>query len=462
MKKKLVLWGKNEQDEKLLVAASLNPDENTVDIWTFPGEMVTEEFVTKMMKEWRLDQEVAFPEENQKYTTELSLTKSFIPDHIKIDKEDIVNRANTEWQFIVLSKKMFANYMSEVEEFKEKISGLSDFNNEIWDDLKNFWNKVQKQVFDKNLFRDHANSLRDHTNELFAKMKTLRKSMDEEFKKKSKESVQLFGSMLDEVEEKIEKGLGLQPIFEHLKKMQRDFRTAKFTREDRRKIWDRLDKAFKRVKEKRFGGDRSDERSPLERLNRRYDGLLNAINKMEKSILRDEKELVYEDRKSQSPSGQLEEQLRHAKISMINGRIESKKAKLVEMNKTKVELESRIEKEKKLEQKKKEREEIELAKKAAQEKIASQIKEAAKARDENQPDLQKVAETLTDSQTEEKIKKEEDKKEEANQEAEGIAEDIKDVVGDAIDSVKGIASIIAENVADVIEEIKEEFSGEEE
>ena len=61
MKSKLVLWGSNDLDEKLMIAVALRIEDNKVDIWTFPESVATEDFYQQMMKEWRDGGGLEFP-----------------------------------------------------------------------------------------------------------------------------------------------------------------------------------------------------------------------------------------------------------------------------------------------------------------------------------------------------------------------------------------------------------------
>ena len=446
MKTKLVLWGTNEQDQKVLIAMELRPKDNKVDIWTFPETVATDEFAQAMLQDWRNGKEIPFPEEKSHIERALTVSDSLLPDTLKVERGDIVNRAQTEWHFIVLSSKLNEVYQTELAEFQEKIGKLTAFDANVWDGLKGFWSKVQEQVRERNLFRDHANALRDNTNALFGKMKELRSALDNEFKALSKEHHGQFLSTLENIEAKIKAGVNLPGIFEELKKIQRNFRDTKLTREHRSQVWEKLDGAFKAVKERRFGPNANQENSPLQRLKRRYDGLIGAIEKMQKSIDRDKDDLAFQDRKIANSEGQLEAQIRQAKIKMIHERIESKELKLKEMKLTKKELEDRMESEKIKEAKRAEQNKIKAAQKAAKEKIAAEIKLAAQERAGDKK-IEKAAEAISANKDVPKSKVE--------TAIETIAVSVETVIEDVVDTVKAVAEVVENKIDDVTTNLKE-------
>ena len=463
MKTKLVLWGANAQDERVLIALELLAKENKVKVMTFPESVATEEFSQKMMQEWRNGTPMEMPEDHTEEIRELTVTEGLLPDQLKVERGDLIQRAQTEWHFVVLSSKLNQAYQTELDEIKEKIDKLESFDKNTWDSLKGFWNKVQGQVRERNLFREHANSLRDNTNALFAQLKELRAKLDEDFQKKSKANVERFSDLLEGVEKKIGEGLSLQPIFDELKDLQRKFREADFTRDHRSKVWQRLDKAFKVVKERRFGAA-GDDRSPLERLKRRYDGLLAAIEKMERSIQRDRDDLDFQNRKIATTDGQLEAQIRQAKIKMIEERIRSKEEKLGEMQSTKSELEKRMESQAQKDAKREERQRLEDAKKAAQEKIKAEIKLKAEERVGDEK-IEKAADALSataepaaeaEAETpaaEAPASEEEPKKEESILQA--VATTIGESLEDMTDTVKAVAEVVSDKIEDKVEDVKE-------
>ncbi len=394
MKTKLVLWGSNATEEKILIAMQLRSEDNKVDIWTFPEAVATDEFARQLLGDWRNDVAVPFPESATHMERELSMSDSLLPEEIKVERGDIIQRAQTEWHFVVLSSKLNEVYQTELGELKAKVAGLKSFNNDAWNELKTFWSKVQNQVRERNLLRGHADLLRDETNALFSKLKGLRSALDEEFRQTSQSLHDTFMENLASLEQRAAEGTRLPALFDELKELQRKFREIKLTREHRSIIWERLDATFKVVKEKRFGPNANNESSALDRLNRRYNGLLGAIDKMQKSISRDQEDLNFQQRKIDSSDGQLEAQIRQAKIKMTKERIRSKNEKLAEMLQTKIDLEKRIGAQKEKETKRQKQGEIAAAKAAAKEKIASRIAASAAARKDDDGKLEKAEEAL--------------------------------------------------------------------
>lgn len=445
MKTKIVLWGTNGEEERTLIALELRAEENMVNIYTFGDQLVSEEFNQQMMKEWREGVSVDFPEGYQSFERELTITDNLLPDHLKVERGDLIQRAQTEWHFIVLSSKLYATYQSELDQLKDKVEQLEKYDGNLWDVLKQFWDKVQKQVQERNMFKEHADALRDNTNVLFGKLKDLRSKLDDDFKKISSDNQEKFLNKLKDIEQKIEDGLRLQPLFDELKKMQKQFRDIKLTRDHRTKVWEKLDAAFKAVKEKKFGA-KGDDRSPLERVQRRFDGLISAIEKMERSINRDKDDLNFQNKKIEATDGQLEAQIRQAKILMIEERIRSKEEKLNEMLQTKAELEKRIESQKEKDVKRVEKEKLDAAKKVAEEKIAKEIKEAVAAREGESGKLEKAAEAIVAMNPGKSKNLPEDADEEAVRENEHIAEMV------AINAANEIESSVNELKASMDEE----------
>jgi len=495
MKTRLVLWGTDAKDERVLVAIALNAKESKVDIWTFPEQVATETLYNRLINEWRMGREIPFPNMFVQIERPLTLSESVLPDEIKVERPDLVNRAQTEWQFVVLSSKLYDLYDDELSHLKEKVENLSDFDKVVWEELKGFWEKVQTQIHDKNLFRDHARRLKDHTNDLFTKLKEKRKRLDDDFKTISKENATKLHEQLKSIEERVEKGLGLQPLFEELKRLQKEYRDIRLTRDDRSKVWNRLDKAFKKIKEQRYGPGYKSDYSAMERLQRRYNGLMSAVDKMEKSIGRDRRDMEFQDRRIEESEGQLESQIRQAKMKMIEERIRSKEIKLNEMLKTKAELDGRMESERKKEEARKAKEELEKVKESVKEKIAEDIKHASEGRDDKTDELNKAAEAIkegkqpskktqeekqesphpvqdettdvqqgetTDAQQDEANDAQQDEANDAQQDdgvkqkvetlVKAAGEALGETVQDMTDTVKAVAVVVTDKITEAIEE----------
>ena len=490
MRNKIVLWGTDAADARILVALELKIDENKVMIYTFSEALATDDFYQLMMDNWRNDKEeepVVFPEGHQAFSRELSITESILPEEIKVERTDLIQRAQTEWHFVVLSSKLSEAYRNELKELEEKLAGLKDYDKEIWANLKNFWGKVQQQMRDRTLLREHADEIKARTNKAFDALKNLRSKMDDEFREQSKDNMQRFTDAVEDVEKRIKENTHLNKIFDELKRLQKDLRGTTFTKEHRNKLWQRIDTAFKDVKEKRFGdrsggegGNSGGGNSPLDRITSRYNGLLNAIDKMERSIKRDEDDLAFQARQIDRTDGQLEAQIRQAKVQMIEQRVNSKKEKYEDMMKTKVQLEDKIEKEKSREAQRQAKQQEEAARREAEakakEKIAEDIRlQQEKLAQESGDQLASAAQAINEQKGGHKKIVAEPTPQEAPLEAEEAPkakaaapaeESLLDAIGttigesleDVVDTVKAIAEVVADKIDKKVDDIKEDIN----
>lgn len=483
MRTRLVLWGKTAENERALIALLLDEHKGEIDVWKLPEGVVTDELEEALMEKWRKGEEVEFPQGYTPVKTKLSLSESILPEGIKPENEEsenLLKRVQAEWNFLVLSTKMYDNYQSKLDELKDQVESLKEFSNDAWENLRSFWGKVQHQVRERTLFKDHADKLRTETDELFAKMKELRSQWHEKFKAKSRENYEALLSELKEIESRIEENKNLKKLFEELKQLQQKVRETEFTKGHRHRIWDKIDKAFKDIRRRRFGQE-ADDITPLQRLEKRYAGLLEAIERMQKSIAHERKNLEFEKRKINSADNQLEAQLRQAKISMIEERLHSKEAKLEDMLKTKTELEQRRERLIAREEERKRREEMARKKKEAEEaarkKIEEEVKrnkeklsaaaegEKAEAKEEESTEKTEASpqEKTAEEKTEEKAEaKEEQTEEKKDGEEDSLLDAIGNVLGesltDVMDTAKAVASVVGDKISDKVEDIMEELS----
>lgn len=429
MKNRIVFWGKNENSEKFLLALELLAEEGKVNVISFPEALVSEEFNQTLTKDWRDGKTVDFPEGFTSTLVELTVTGSILPAGITAEKMDLVTRAQAEWNFSILSSRLFRSYQSELNEFKDKVERALNFDKNMWDELKSFWDRVQEQARDKSLFREHSEHLRQETNELFGKLKELRGKLDEEFDRTSKTLYEDIVAKLGDIENKVREGIRLQPLFDELKDIQKKIREVKLNRDHRNKIWDKLDATFKVLKEKRFGPETADDNNPLVRIQKRYEGLMAAIDKMESSVGRDIEELNFQNGKVNTSFGQLEAQIRQAKVAMVEERVRSKKEKLTEMYATKTELDRKMEQLQEKEKRKADEMLKEDAKKAAQEKIANEIAAANAAREKAKGEKESLFDAATSI--------------------------LGDSITDMVDTVKAVAEVVEDRIEDKIDEIKE-------
>ena len=368
MKDKIVFWGTNENDADILVLLRLRAEDNKVDLWTFPKEELDEDFVLEMFKDWDNIDIEKLPTASSHIEQNMS-EPSLLPEHIRTKETEIVSRAEKEWYVKVLSIKLSQKIEEEVEQLYRQVKNMLDYDKDVWNLTKSFWDKVNMHYQDHDLTREHAANLRDKINLTFDKLKRLRKTSNERFESEAKANFEALQQNIQDMIDSLPKVRNLNDLFEKLKTMQNDSNTLKLTRNMRNDLRDRFNEAFAVVRQER-------KNSYSRKLEGRTTGLKSAIAKMQQSLDRDRGSLKFQHSRIESTQGQLEAKLREAKIQMIKARISSKEEKLSDMLLTLETLNKQVEQERAKE--KVEREKADA--KAAAEKAKRQAKADEKAK----------------------------------------------------------------------------------
>ena len=100
MKKKIVLWGTDNEEKKILIALELLAQENKVNLITFPEEIATESLYNLMMDKWRKNEAIELVRivngQSIKLTVNLTDLASLPEKNIILQPDDIIHIGATK------------------------------------------------------------------------------------------------------------------------------------------------------------------------------------------------------------------------------------------------------------------------------------------------------------------------------------------------------------------------------
>jgi uncharacterized coiled-coil DUF342 family protein len=328
IKNRFATWALNEKEEKILVTLELNTDNFNVDIQTVKGSDVNTELADTILKNWVDGADVSFPEETVK-TSRSFTDESILPENIKIEgKTGAIRQLQNEWSYLLLSTKLFSQFIIEMEELKRKASELKSYSSELFEEAKSFWEKVLEYRKEREISQDKLNGIKEEINQVFDHLKVLKENM---IKEKDAVSGKVKSEILEAIEvvkKKMEgKDVHFKSLMDELKEIQNGLRTTDVKRDVKNLLFDEIQNCFEFIKTKRdevLGGG----------VKNRVDGLSQVAEKMRKSLEMDLKDIEFNRKKLSTCNTRLEEQLREAKINVLKDKIESKEAKLADIQAT--------------------------------------------------------------------------------------------------------------------------------
>lgn len=325
---KYALKALNSQDEPLLVFLELDIDKLEVSVRHKDSKTMNDSDIDSQINAWNKREEI-----NESDLSELQVVKftdeSILPEDIKVDKNSFqLRQIQNEWSYAILNAKLFQQFNTELEILKQKAEEVKEYNHDLWQETKEFWEKLLDYKKENEITQDKLNYFKEEVNVIFEKLKLLKEQYILQKDEASNQALKEYSEKIDEIYENLKaKDVHFNTQIEALKQLQHSLKEKDLKREVKNQLFNDFQKLFETIqstRKQKFGANAGS----------RIEGLNKAKAKIQKSLDYDLRDLKYNQDKVAKANNKLEEQLREAKINVLNDRIESKKEKIADIQKT--------------------------------------------------------------------------------------------------------------------------------
>ena len=327
MQSRFTAKGVNSDDKEVVLAYELKEDEFKVDMYIIPRKSLKGEELEKLEKGWVSGEAYEFPDGTTLINPNLN-DESILPVDMRSDEAGKIRIKQNEWAYQLLTKKLWESYLNELDELKTKAAALTQYDRQLFDDAKSFWERVLEHRKERDISQQSLDKIKDDVNSIFEKLKTFKKTESAEFEAASAKLRDEVITKLEELKKRADAKANFKALLDELKVIQTEARKNRYSKADDQQVRKASDAAFQYINEQRnhFFNDKTEGR---------VKGLTEIIDKMTASLDRDKKDLEYLARKANSSNAKaLELQLIKVKTNMLNETIASKEEKLKDIRLT--------------------------------------------------------------------------------------------------------------------------------
>ena len=327
MQSRFTAKGVNSEDKEIVLAYELKEEEFKVDLYLIPRKALKTDELDKLEKGWVDGEAYEFPEETTLINPNLN-DESVLPENIRSDEAGKIRAKQNEWAYQLLTKKLWESYLHELDGLKAKAAELTQYDRQLFDDAKSFWERVLEHRKERDISQQSLDKIKDDVNSIFEKLKTFRKTESAEFESASAKLRDEFIAKAEELKKRADAKANFKALLDELKNIQNESRKNRYTKTDDQTVRKAMDATFQYINEQRnhFFNDKTETR---------VKGLTEIIDKMTISLDRDKKDLEYLAKKANSNNiKSLELQLIKVKTNMLNETIASKEEKLKDIRLT--------------------------------------------------------------------------------------------------------------------------------
>lgn len=340
MKSRLVTWGKNEEEDSIILAYELFPDKKELSLFVFDFLNSNETFFQTLLNDWRKQETVEFPEGG--YTTHsfpLTMTEPVLPEGVTIgENQEILDQARVDWHFVVLSTELFDEFNASIGDVQSRIEDLTEYSQPLWDELKVIQDKVKAKLDEEVLAWKHVRKLKNSISKQFKVLKTLRTEAVQKASA-SFEVIKLdITKRLDEIEAgvaEVKDAEGQEELKTKLTAIRAELKeNADFPEKVKTGILKRVDFLTKKVKMAFLTGE--EKEGIVNHMKSRLEGVSGALERAEKKINWLNREIEFQKNKISNPkASMMEVQMSSAKQQMYEAQLVTAKAKQADLAKVK-------------------------------------------------------------------------------------------------------------------------------
>ena len=318
--------GVTADDKQVILAYQLNEEEFKVDLFIVPKKSLKKDLTEQLENNWVNGEAFEFPKDTVEVVPNLN-AESILPDDIRSEESGKIRIKQNEWAYNLLTAKLWESYLHELEELKKKAAELVQYDRQLFDDAKSFWERVLEHRKERDISQERLDKIKDDVNSVFEKLKTFRKTESAEFEAASAKLRDEMLTKLEELKQRVTEKANFKSLLEELKSLQTESRKNRYSKTDDTQLRKVFDSVYQFIVEQRsnFFNDMTASR---------VKGLNDVIEKMSSSLARDKKDLEYLQRKADNSRNSLEAQLVKVKTNMLNETIASKEEKLKDIRAT--------------------------------------------------------------------------------------------------------------------------------
>jgi hypothetical protein len=231
MLSRFTVLGIDKADEVVLLAYQLHEELFKLDLYVTPKKSLSTEQIKFIETNWVDGENFDFSELATLINPNLN-ADSILPDDIKSEETGKIRTKQNEWAYQLLTAKLWESYLLELDELKNRSAALIQYDRQLFDDSKAFWERVLEHRKERDISQSSLDKIKDDVNAIFEKLKTFRKTESAEFEQASAKLRDEISAKIDAFKTLINDKSNFKELQEELKALQNKSRKNRYTKAD--------------------------------------------------------------------------------------------------------------------------------------------------------------------------------------------------------------------------------------